>query len=38
MLLKAPRLSRFKIVPPPLTKEQRRQYVRYKEDDEGNLI
>jgi hypothetical protein len=33
-----PRLGRFEIVPLSLTEEQRREYVRYKEDDEGNLI
>jgi hypothetical protein len=34
----APRLGRLEIVPLLLTNEQRREYVRYKEDDEGNLI
>lgn len=34
----APRPGRFVIVPPTLTDEQRREYVRYEEDDEGNLI
>ena len=38
MLQDAPRLRRFEIVPPSLTKEQRREYVRYQEDDKGNLI
>jgi hypothetical protein len=38
VLLSAPRLGRFEIVPLLLTKEQRREYVRYKEDDKGNLI
>jgi hypothetical protein len=38
VLLSVPRLGRFEIVPPSLTDEQRREYVRYKEDDEGNLI
>jgi hypothetical protein len=38
VLSDAPRPGRFEIVPPSLTEEQRRQYVRYKEDDEGNLI
>jgi len=33
-----PRTGRFVIVPPTLTDEQRREYVRYEEDDEGNLI
>jgi hypothetical protein len=28
----------FVIVPPTLTAEQRREYVRYKEDEDGNLI
>jgi len=37
-LRQAPRQGRFEIVPPQLTKEQRRQYVRYEEDEEGNLI
>jgi hypothetical protein len=32
------RPGRFEIVPPQLTEEQRRQYVRYEEDKEGNLI
>jgi hypothetical protein len=34
----APRPGRFEIVPPLLTDKQRREYVRYEEDDEGNLI
>jgi ribosome recycling factor len=34
----APRPGRLKIVPPSLTDEQRREYVKYKEDNEGNLI
>jgi hypothetical protein len=38
ILSTAPRLSKFEIAPLPLTKEQRRQYVRYEEDDKGNLI
>ena len=33
-----PKPRRFKIVPPSLTKEQRREYVKYKEDNKGNLI
>jgi hypothetical protein len=33
-----PRPGRFVIVPPTLTADQRREYVRYKEDDEGNLL
>jgi hypothetical protein len=37
-LSSVPRPGRFEIVPPSLTNEQRREYVRYKEDDEGNLI
>jgi hypothetical protein len=37
-LQEAPRSGRFEIVPPSLTEEQRREYVRYEEDDEGNLI
>ena len=32
------RLRRLVIVPLILTKEQRREYVRFKEDDEGNLL
>jgi hypothetical protein len=38
VLLDAPRSGRFEIVSPSLTDEQRREYVRYKEDNEGNLI
>jgi len=38
VLSSAPRPGRFEIVPPLLTDKQRREYVRYKEDDEGNLI
>jgi hypothetical protein len=34
----APQTGRFIIVPPMLTVEQRREYVRYEEDDEGNLL
>ena len=34
----APRPERFVIVPPTLTVEQRREYVQYEEDEEGNLI
>ena len=34
----APRLRRFEIVPLSLTDEQRREYVRYGEDNESNLI
>ena len=33
-----PKPRRFEIVPLSLTKEQRREYVKYKEDDEGNLM
>jgi hypothetical protein len=33
-----PKLGRFATVPPTLTVEQRREYVRYEEDDEGNLL
>jgi hypothetical protein len=33
-----PKPGRFEIVPLLLTKEQRREYVRYKEDNKGNLI
>jgi hypothetical protein len=38
ILSDAPRPGRFEIVPPSLTEEQRREYVRYEEDDKGNLI
>jgi hypothetical protein len=38
VLLDTPKLGRFEIVPLLLTKEQRREYVRYKEDNESNLI
>jgi hypothetical protein len=38
VLLNTPRLGRFEIVPLSLTKGQRREYVRYKEDNKGNLI
>ena len=31
-------MRRFVIIPPTLTEEQRREYVRYEEDDAGNLI
>jgi hypothetical protein len=34
----APRPGQFEIVPLSLTDEQRREYVRYEEDNEGNLI
>ena len=34
----APRPGRLVIVPPMLTEEQRREYVRFEEDDEGNLL
>jgi hypothetical protein len=37
-LTDTPRPGRFVIVPPALTAEQRREYVRYEEDDEGNLL
>jgi hypothetical protein len=32
------RPGRFEIVPPSLTDEQRREYVKYEEDDKGNLV
>jgi hypothetical protein len=32
------RPGRFKIVPLLLTKKQRKEYVKYKEDNKGNLI
>jgi len=38
VLLSVPRLGRFEIVPLSLTNKQRREYVRYKEDDKGNLV
>jgi len=38
VLLSAPRLRRFEIVPLLLTNKQRREYVRYKENDKGNLV
>ena len=38
VLSSAPKPGRFEIVPPSLTNEQRREYVRYKEDDKGNLV
>src|SRR6202011_5709172 len=31
-------MGRFVIVPLTLTEEQRREYVRYEEDEEGNLL
>jgi len=34
----APRPGRLVIVPLILTEEQRRKYVRFEEDDEGNLL
>jgi len=34
----APRPGRLVIVPLILTKEQRREYVRFEENDEGNLL
>jgi hypothetical protein len=34
----APTPGRFVIVPPTLTAAQRREYVRYEEDEEGNLV
>jgi hypothetical protein len=38
VLLDIPKLGRFKIVPLLLTKKQRREYVKYKENNKGNLI
>jgi hypothetical protein len=38
VLSSIPRPGRFEIVLLSLTNKQRREYVRYKEDDEGNLI
>jgi hypothetical protein len=37
-MLDTPQAGRFVIVPPALTAEQRREYVRYEEDEEGNLL
>jgi hypothetical protein len=37
-MLNVPKLGRFKIIPLLLTKEQRKEYVRYKEDNKSNLI
>jgi hypothetical protein len=38
VLSSVPRPRRFEIVPLLLTNKQRREYVRYKKDDKGNLI
>jgi hypothetical protein len=38
VLLSVPRPGRFEIVLLSLTNKQRREYVKYKEDNEGNLI
>jgi len=38
LLPDVPRPGRFEIVPLSLNEEQRREYVRYKEDNEGDLI
>jgi hypothetical protein len=38
VLSSAPRPGRFEIVPLLLTDKQRREYVKYKEDDKGNLV
>jgi hypothetical protein len=38
VLSSVPRPGRFKIVPPLLTNKQRREYVRYEEDNKGNII
>jgi hypothetical protein len=38
VLLNTLRLGRFKIVPLLLTKKQRKEYIKYKEDNKGNLI
>ena len=35
--LQAPEIN-FSIIPPTLLAEQRRVYVRYEEDNEGNLL
>ena len=38
MLLNTLKLRKFEIVPLLLTKEQRKEYVKYKKDNKGNLI
>jgi len=38
VLLSIPRLRRFEIVPPLLTNKQKREYVKYEEDNKGNII
>jgi hypothetical protein len=38
VLSNASKPGRFEIVPPSLTDEQRREYVRYEEGNDGNLI
>ena len=38
LMLNAPRPRRLVIVPLILTEEQRREYVRFKEDDDSNLL
>jgi len=38
VLLSIPRLGRFEIVPLLLTNKQRREYVRYEEDNKSNII
>jgi len=37
-LLSIPRPGRFKIIPLLLTNKQRREYVKYKENNKGNII
>jgi len=38
ILLSIPRLRRFKIIPLLLTNKQRKEYVKYKKDNTGNII
>ena len=38
VLSSVPRPGRFEIVPLLLTNKQRREYVRYEEDNKGNII
>ena len=33
-----PLAGKFVIIPPTLTEEQKQEYVRYEEDNEGNLL
>ena len=38
ILSSVPRPGRFEIVPSLLTNKQRREYIRYEEDNKGNII